>query len=40
MEALQDELANMPDKPDIKMTTVYPSPCDTSFSKNVVNTRL
>ncbi|ODM93968.1 17-beta-hydroxysteroid dehydrogenase 13 [Orchesella cincta] len=39
MEALQDELAHLPEGLHIKFTTVYPTSCDTSFSKNIVHTR-
>lgn len=39
IESLKDELRVRPDKPDIKFTTVFPSPCNTSFAQNVVHSR-
>jgi len=39
IESLRDEIRNHPKKPNIKFTTVYPSPCNTSFAKNVIHVR-
>ncbi len=39
IESLRDELRHHPKKPDIKLTTVYPSTCNTSFAQNVIHSR-
>jgi all-trans-retinol dehydrogenase (NAD+) len=39
VESLREELRFHSDKPKIQFTTVYPTPCNTSFSKNVIYSR-